>query len=472
MAKIWRWTIIIFLLITVFSVFWRVPVSFDTGWHLASGRYYLENKTIPQTDIFSQTMPDFNWVNHEWLTDVVLYSLYSRFGLVSLTIFYAVMLLLTFYLITGLVKTNWIYRLLTTALASLAVFSVLGPKPQMITLFGLALILVIYNRYQTNPKIIFLIPFILLLWANLHGGFIIGLGLLFILIVFETVQKRKIKLLTALLAMSVLITLINPYGFQIYGEIFKTAADTLGNSLAKATISEWQPVSFNGLRAYYFWPYLILTLILTVVFRKKLSSLYIILSVIFLPLALSSWRHTPFFVLFSVPIYLESFSLLSEKSKIFRQLTNSWPLIIILSPFVYLALLNIFAISFSLNWPVIAAQKTLPQGAVRFIQANSDQFQGKMYNKYDYGSYLTFFLPEHKVFIDGRMLHWRQNNRSIYQDYFDIIHNFNFDLLDRYNIDWALLARNSVAAQKLFAEEKWQLKYLDSDAIILARPQK
>lgn len=479
MSKIFKIFAIISLFIIFFSICFNQPVSFDTGWHLASGKYYLENKTIPKTDIFSHSMSDFTWVNHEWLTDVIIYSLYSEFGLTALSLFYGLIIFLAFFITARSVKTELTFQLITACLAGFSIFYILGPKPQMITLLGLALVLTIFNQFRIKGITLFtflLIP-IFLIWANLHAGFILGLVLLLLMISLDAslkiIGKQKInrKYLAIIIFIGVLsftVTLINPYGFGLYQEIFRTIRDTMGQTLPKIYITEWQNVSFSGQRAYYFFPYLFLTALLIIIFRKKIDWFYIILPVIILPFSLSSWRNTPFFILLTIPIFLFSFNILSQNN-LFKRIFHPLILSVIFLPLLYLGLKSIFGVCFNLEWKTIAALNSFPQGAVEFINNKPELFSGNMLNKYDWGSYLTFFLPEHKVFIDGRMLHWKIDDKEIYKDYIDFAHNLNLQILDKYKIDWLIFPPQSKVCQILFQNKKWQLLYLDSDAIILKK---
>src|SRR5687768_1200136 len=70
----------------------------DLGWHLKSGELILE-RGIPQQDWYSYSMPDFPWINHEWLTDVVMFWVYSVVGIHGVSFIYILFFTLAFFVV-------------------------------------------------------------------------------------------------------------------------------------------------------------------------------------------------------------------------------------------------------------------------------------------------------------------------------------------------------------------------------------
>jgi hypothetical protein len=75
-------------------------VESDLGFHLETGRYIAQNHHVPPTDLFSFTVPDYPYINHSWLTELLLWLSFDRFGLWGLSFFYTVLLSAAFYILT------------------------------------------------------------------------------------------------------------------------------------------------------------------------------------------------------------------------------------------------------------------------------------------------------------------------------------------------------------------------------------
>ena len=111
----------------------------------------------------------------------------------------------------------------------------------------------------------------------------------------------------------------------------------------------------------------------------------------------------------------------------------------------------------------------LPYASVIFIK--SQKLQGRMFNLYAWGGYLIWQLPGHKTFIDGRMPSWRENGRSVFEDYIKITSEPKKyeKLFDSYKISWALDKPDSRLI-KFLKTKKWKTLYEDKVSIILQNP--
>jgi len=63
--------------IAVFTMAVRVPADSDTWWHLASGRYMVQEGRVPVTDPFSHTRSGMPWIDHGWLAQLLLYGVFA-----------------------------------------------------------------------------------------------------------------------------------------------------------------------------------------------------------------------------------------------------------------------------------------------------------------------------------------------------------------------------------------------------------
>lgn len=369
----------------------------DFGWHIKMGELILSSG-IPATDPFSYTMPSFPFVDHEWGINILMYLLYKNFGWGVLSlIFSAIAVLAILISFKGSIKS---YFLLPFILASGSLLFFAGIRPQLIAWLFFSILITIFLKKKYYEKFRFILPFFFLFWANLHGGFPIGLTVYFLFLIIKFYEKRKLDFIDLVLfASSVFITLVNPYGIRLWQEVFMQISD---GSL-RWNIMEWRPAVFSfypavlGLFAFSFSFLLI--------FRKKFTLFEKVLYFCLLLAGLSSIRHVPFWVIFTIPILLKGLIFLSEKAEKIKyakeRFNKAYKFSVILAlVFVLLPLLSERRNPFLVN-----EEDFYPKKAVGFLKKNPAS--GEVFSSYGWGGYLIWKMPSKKVFIDGRMPSWR-----------------------------------------------------------------
>ncbi|MBI2641649.1 hypothetical protein HYW87_03590, partial [Candidatus Roizmanbacteria bacterium] len=228
---------VLLILILLFFVYFLKANIFldpDFGWRLRIGEIILKNG-IPKTDPLSYTMPSYQYADHEWLAHAAMAKLYSLFRYDGLA------LIFTFLAIGSVVimirNSDIRFAALHILFATTALFSYFGVRVQVITWLFFAIICRIILEEKWWSRLKYFLPFIFLLWANLHGGFIIGLVVLFI----ATFERKDSKGFAILLA-SIIATFINPYGIRLWREVAISLTDT---SL-RLLIIEWRPIFFSA----------------------------------------------------------------------------------------------------------------------------------------------------------------------------------------------------------------------------------
>lgn len=440
----------------------------DFGWHLRTGSLILE-RGVPKIDWYSYTMPNFPWIDHEWLTDIVIYKIHSLLGIQAVLLFFLILTSLAFVL---LIKTRslW-YFFLPVLLGYWACLGFLGIRPQLLTILFIAILWKILREFlDSGSRLIYLCPVLFIIWVNLHGGFLAGLFLLALILILELFKKsnfskkiiswhflkqqnfqehswRQISILFALLILSFLATFINPYGLRIYEEVFRT----IGDSFLRFHIAEWLPLFLGGSLPVLIISYISLFWGLFLVFRKKIDFTYSILLLVFFLFALSNQRHFFIFVILSIPIFAELIFYLWKAADpaALKSLFKGFKKCLI-----FCILLGILAVV----WYSIPQNENCslvyPEKALCFLKTLP--LSENLLNEYAWGGYLIWQLPERKLFIDGRMPSWRQNTQFVFNDYVKIMdaeENFQ-ELLEKYEIQIALLDKN----KKTEAEKKRGLK--------------
>ena len=147
----------------------------DTWLHLKTGQYILSNKSVPKADIYSFTMEGKEWINHEWLSQVIFYGVHRVTGINGLIFLRIIILLCLFGLLLGIgyKRNSHLFILLLTLLAILTAKERFRIRPELFSMFFLSIYLFILER-KIRTRYLYLLPFLQILWANMHGYYILG----------------------------------------------------------------------------------------------------------------------------------------------------------------------------------------------------------------------------------------------------------------------------------------------------------
>ncbi len=423
----------IVIILAVFSLFFAesyFSIDPDFGWHLRLGRI-ISSSGIPRTDPMSYTMSSYPFVDHEWLTDVITAFLYKTVGYAGLSVLFAAVATLALVISLWKVKFKWWIPLVLWGVILLLQFS--GVRDQVLDWLFIAVLMKLLFDAKLWQKWKILTPLLMLLWVNLHGGFIIGLGILaFVIPVKMWEQKKFDRQNMVILVLSFLATLLNPYGLWVYHEIFLTLTDTY----LRQMIEEWGPLWSRfvlGLEAGIV-VFMVISTALLIKFRSKFSLSEIGLFFIFLVFAATSYRNIPVWAILSLPIAGKALENLD-----FKGVNKKLRLLI---PVFYIITLSIFSIQTFNN--LISNYNTMEQFRYPkqlIANLNTVKLKGNIFDQYGWGGYLEWKLPNQKYFIDGRMPSWRWNSAPksqsnyAFKDYWYVVQTGDFEkTFDKYNI--------------------------------------
>lgn len=415
--------------IAIFSVF-LARLDPDFGWHLQSGRDILAHG-IPAHDIFTYTAADFPWINHEWLSDVIIVGTYGAGGFAGVMALFAAIWTVALVLVSR--SGGWT----VAAVGAAAVMELITARPNAWTALFLALLLLALRRKLYWP----LVP-LFGLWANLHGGFVIGL---LVVLVAAVHDRRYIGVLAA----CVLASFINPYGPRLYVEIWRTLADP---SL-RYNVEEWRPMAIGALSGLYI--VIFLAVGSAVGWRKRIFFVPAMLLVS----AVSSIRQFPLFVVASLGVVDMGY----ERLKLFLNVKPGWRAYL-------LPLLAVVLLAVPVSKIIRHPDNQSPVAEVDQLAANP--CRGNLFNDYDFGGYLIWKLPQTKIYVDGRMPSWRYNGE-------DYLSNWKRDLTDaharsrdfgRFNIGCVLIRPKRAQLVSELKRDGWKVTSMDPDAVLLRRP--
>jgi hypothetical protein len=224
----------------------------DLWGHLAFGRLILTQGHLPPRDIYSYSATGLPWHDHEWLSEVVLALCWSSLGVVGLKLMkLAATAAMMTLLALGAAETGapMPLQLIVLTTGALAIAPMIQFRPQLFDFVALSALLLLLAResYRRAGRLWLAIP-ILAFWANLHGGFFVGLAVLAMYTAVTAIEDlaagdglKRATHLGAVTAGCFLATLLNPDGINNWF----TVVHTLGNPLTRAIVSEWQPLLFK-----------------------------------------------------------------------------------------------------------------------------------------------------------------------------------------------------------------------------------
>lgn len=467
---------IAFLLL--FAMASRVSVDPDMWWHLRLGEYILETSKPVYADAFSHTQAGMVHRNHSWLAQVVMVAVWRLAGHLGLTLFVSLLatggMLFLYRAGAGLIYMQS-FILVIGASCAAAFWS---PRPQMFTFFFSAiLICVLFELKRNGRDRLWLLPPLLWLWGNCHGGFIIGFILLGAFALGESINCRfalgesrapsgKIGKLLWITLLSLALMPLNPLGLEVFAVPFRT----FGIGGLRDYIQEWQSPDFS--QAQTWGSILLLAALLGAISasRRRLDATESILIIGSLCMALISGRNLSLFAVVAAPIAsIHLDEALSRKSwRIPRRIRESPRRVAInLTLIALVALGTILHVEYVINDKTIekALLLNFPVNAVRYL--NASPLEGKLFNSYNWGGYLLFAAPKHPVFIDGRT--------DLYRDFLaETVAGLGADswrsLFEKWDIRIVLIESASYLAMQLENAVDWRREYGDDLASLFVRP--
>ena len=402
----------------------------DFFWHISTGKYIVENKVVPDVDVFGFITQGQPWIPFEWLWDVNAYLIYSFTGFYGLYIINTIIGLLLFSIFFFLFRKFDIplpLNIFALIILSLAIRYRLEIKPHMISylFFTFLLSILISFRYlNLNKKYLFIIPVIFLLWANFHMGVSLGLllfGIFILITIYEhfinhLYQRQLIYQLLLIFLLSVIAMLINPHHIYTYIYAYKHTQMKLIDS-----IYEWMsPFHQNFLGKFFNILYILFLFgFLPVLFHyyKRKNYFFILIYLVFGLYSLTAVRFTIEFIivaLIPLTLIIKSY-LLKNQKRIFYISKAILPRVIVSGLLILMIVLipngKLFRVlGFAKVFGIGIYEETFPVKVFDFIKQNNIQQIGERpYNSIDYGGFFIWNFWGKKNFIDSRNL-----NDSIY----------------------------------------------------------
>jgi len=441
----------------------------DFWWHLKTGQYLVERRSLPVPDPFAFTtaasapayageeqVRRFN-LTHEWLAQVGIYTVYALGGFPAVVLVRALLLACVCGLagfLSGRLSGNF-YAGIAAAFATASVAVEFGAdRPALATFLLVAVFVCLLELHRA----VWALPPLALLWANCHSGFFLG----WLVLAAYCIGTRRLWLAAA---GAIAVSGLNPNGFGVLSTLL-----AYRKSQMTADLLEWRPPLLWGPPYGFDLLFYAAVVVLALSWRKVRVAHWIL----FVGFTAASWMAFRNILLmgFLAPVLIGAY--FPFEMRMPR-----------LAPLAVLAALTagvVAGVTQGRFFQLRAAEWTTPAGAADYLLAN--HVSGPMFNTYEQGGYLIWRLwPQQRVFIDGRAL-----SESVYRDYRQILFNDGSaadqvmgpraSLLDRYGVQVVAINTLDYASGALYplalalanpVSDEWQLVYDDAQAVVFVR---
>lgn len=452
--------------------------DYDTWWHLRTGVWILQNHAVPHHSLFSQ-YSDRSWMAYSWGFEVITAVAYKLLGLRSIPIllmgFKAALAVILFVLARGSRWNVWPAVFLSTIGQYAITDFKVRPGFFSVLFFGIELILLLKSQRTGNIRPLFWLPLLFALWANLHIQFVYGIFALFLFLVvvlLESVPRRfnvfwfqhkrglPVLPVTTITGACVIATFLSPYSYHLYQIIWQYAHSTA----TYAYILEMHAMNFR-------WPEHYARLLLAAAAFFSLGSqrprnlFGVALLTIGTIVAFRQQRDAWFMLLPSIATIADVY-FVDHSAEARARTWEGW----MTAAFVIAALATavIAFIPSSRDALLAKVNETFPVEACNFIREN--HLPQPIFNTMNWGGFLTWYLPEYPVSMDGRT-----------DLYGDEIVTRQYKVLDGelppseeptlVNARTLLLKKDTGIAAALSESPGYGLVYSDDKAVVFVRTQ-
>jgi hypothetical protein len=450
-----------------------MPAQNDSFWHLRAGADIWRTGHVPLVETYSYTAAGAPYGDHEWLSQAAMYLCYRLGGMPGIEIAAGTILLIGLVFAYRLMVGPRLTRFALMALAAGVSSYGWVLRPQIVSLAALVILvwLLLRQRYWAVPPLF-------VLWANAHGGVIVGELVLSAAFMatwlrwrcrHETIDRRRLRALAVLLPLAAMAMAVTPLGFGI----FAFALTSAGRGYA-LQIVEWLPLYPTDALGIMCWAIGLGFLFVLVKRRRALLAgswsdwIVVAAALALFPLGVRSARNVSMFLILAAPatsrLLGPDFRFHLRRRGVERPAGPDHPRL-------NLAIAGAFglaaAAAVGLIWkaaPKYLDWHPISDGALAALRG----CDGPLYNHYDDGGYLIWFLPDKRVFVDSRqdpyplpfLLEHRkiESGQASYRP-----------LFDRWKIRCAFLPATSPTVRAL-TEARWITRFRDADWVVLAAP--
>ena len=442
----------------------------DVWWHLSSGLWMLSNHALPHSGVFSQAAGGA-WIAACWAYDLLLGAGYRLLGLraipVLLMIFKLALALVTFVLAGGLRGKFWAAVFLSAVAQYILAAVPPGPVYFSILFFGIELWLLCESRRTQRAQTLLPLPALMLVWANVDTQFVDGVVVLVIFLAALAAERYGIRSgssafdfrkASAIIGVSIVASFLTPYFYRPYGAFFATTF-----SSANQYLGEFLAPGFRQPQDYLLM-LLAMAAFLALGLRRLRDPLAIAVLAGSVAASFYSKRDIWLVTLAALAVIGETGARRAEEK---RAMGASRDLRIAgAAALVVLVLAAWVRVPRSREALMAKVSRGYPVAACDSIR---ERHLGQpLFNAYEWGGFLTWYLPQYPVAIDGRNDLYGADFITEYSKVMnaDVPYTEFAALSDARTI---LLPKGAIMAGALSSLPRFKVAYSDDAAVVLTR---
>lgn len=396
MKKVENWLIILIVSGSFLSSFKPVWDP-DTFWHLAFGKFIVENKTLPFKEPFAFDCEEKEIVDLSYLPHIILYLAFKLGKYRAIEILPSLFSSISIIFLISAIKRLKI-NILSFSIYFLLFFNVFvarfKPRPESFSLLIFSILLNILINYIKGSKIpLFYYLLLFLLWAQVHQSWIYALLIIPFFILYSNWERGNKLLLSSFFLyyfLPILLLMINPYGLRPF--LFPFKSFLLMKKFSNLTIEEWKKPTLD----FTTIPFLIFCILVVIyhlfLFLKDKKEIWILFMVLVQIILLFSWVRYSTFAFITLSISgAKLFDFLIDKLEKLKVVLTFLLLFLLLIP-------NLFVIEYEKSEEYIL--KNYPDKEVEFLMEN--KIGGNVLHTYIAGGFIEFKGERLKTFFDGR----------------------------------------------------------------------
>ena len=469
------------LALGLFTMAARNVTDPDVWWHLRTGQLIVQTRAVFHTDPYSFTRFGQPWIDHEWLSQILIFGVYRLAGWGGLIVGFGAVIAATFLFVFSRCAGRPYVAGVITLLGAFAAAPSWGVRPQMLTLLLASVLLLILERSYEHPKLLWWTPALMLLWVNLHAGYALGIALMALFLVGDALDvafgfeveyepAARFRVLTLAIVVCVALVPLNPYGVAMYAY----PLETLWSPAMQSYIGEWHSPDFHQLRYLPMLVMIVATVALAAISPRRLRPREIVLLSVTTYAALRSVRHIPIYALIAIPLLSATLLAWLQERRITERLKSRRSLMTPAKTLLNAMLLTGFLVFLVARVRYVTHRqagneaKEFPAAAVSFIAAQRPP--APILNHYNWGGYLIWRLyPEYQVYIDGRA----DLYGDAFMDDFATTYYLRGDSwrrpFEKWGIRTVVLPPDAPLATALQALPDWETVYCDNQAVVLTK---
>jgi hypothetical protein len=472
-----RWTVVLSIALATADNF----AEPDLWIHMLTGQTTLRTGHIPRFDTYSYSAVGGQWHNHEWLSQVALAFFYAHLGVFGLKLLKLICSsILIVALAIGVSATGAAARVqrLTLILAAVAISTQMQFRPQLFTFMMIAVVMMALaiEVYRGSAILWPLIP-MFTLWANFHGGYIVGLGAMGIAAAVMFVQgwfgdadrMRSAWRLGLITIGCAAATIINPFGVGLWFGV----AHSVGDPLIRQVIADWVPLPKMMLTLWRSAPVELLQyatpILLFAVFVAAVAlapdlgdAAMLAVATIFIGAAFYATRNVAIGVIaVAIPLARHA-GLALERGGAQTAEDRDLPAVLLAICAIAVALVGGTLSNRLKTW------KPMPTGALAFMQQH--KLRGNLLPQFEWGSYVLWHMGDaFKVYIDprGELVYTDKQEGDYARFYYGM--PGSEQLLEAYPHDYVLMGVHTKGADLVRKDPRWHLLYNDQTAALFGR---